>query len=90
MNKDIEITGCEVCGTRELFPVLDLGMHPLCDDLIPVGRRSAVCEVFPIDILYCKQCRTAHQRYQVPKVTLFPTDLPLPLALHRRRPVGHG
>jgi SAM-dependent methyltransferase len=71
MNKDIEITGCEVCGARELFEVLDLGMHPLCDDLIPVGN-SQQSERFPIDILYCKQCRTAHQRHQVPKVTLFP------------------
>ena len=71
MNEDVEITRCEVCGARELFPVLDLGKHPLCDDLIPVGS-SRQSEVFPIDILYCKQCRTAHQRYQVPKVTLFP------------------
>jgi SAM-dependent methyltransferase len=71
VTKDVEITRCEVCGTRELFPVLDLGKQPLCDDLIPVGS-SRHCEVFPIDILYCKQCRTAHQRFQVPKVTLFP------------------
>ena len=71
MTNDVEITKCEVCGARELSPVLDLGRQPLCDDLIPVGS-SRQCEVFPIDILYCKQCRTAHQRYQVPKVTLFP------------------
>jgi hypothetical protein len=71
MTTNVEITKCEVCGTRELFPVLDLGKHPLCDDLIPVGS-SQQSERFPIDILFCKQCRTAHQRYQVPKVTLFP------------------
>jgi hypothetical protein len=71
MSMDNEITRCEVCGSRELSSVLDLGMHPLCDDLIPVGS-SRQCDVFPIDILYCRQCRTAHQRYQVPKVTLFP------------------
>jgi SAM-dependent methyltransferase len=71
MSDGTEITGCEVCGTRELLPVLDLGLHPLCDDLIPIGR-SERSEVFPIDILYCERCRTAHQRYQVPKVTLFP------------------
>ena len=73
MTPDIEITGCEVCGARELSPVLNLGKHPMCDDLIPVGS-SRQCEVFPIDILYCERCRTAHQRYQVPKVTLFPTS----------------
>ena len=73
MNANVEITKCEVCGTRELSPVLDLGMHPMCDDLIPVGSAQQ-CEVYPIDILYCQTCRTAHQRYQVPKVTLFPTS----------------
>jgi SAM-dependent methyltransferase len=71
MKRGVEITKCEVCGSRELSPVLDLGMHPLCDDLIPVGSPQQ-CEVYPIEILYCKQCCTAHQRYQVPKVTLFP------------------
>lgn len=71
MTKGIETAKCEVCGSRDLSPVLDLGRHPLCDDLIPVGSKQQ-CQVFPIDILFCKQCRTAHQRYQVPKVTLFP------------------
>jgi SAM-dependent methyltransferase len=33
---------------------------------------SQQCEVFPIDILYCEQCRTGHQSYQVPKARLFP------------------
>lgn len=71
MTTDVEITTCEVCGAQELSPVLDLGKQPLCDDLVPVGS-SRQCEVFPIEILYCKRCRTAHQRYQVPKAQLFP------------------
>ena len=71
MTKAAEIATCEVCAARELSPVLDLGEQPLCDDLIPVGS-SRESEVFPIDILYCRQCRTAHQRYQVPKLRLFP------------------
>jgi SAM-dependent methyltransferase len=71
MTTDIEITTCEVCGKDDLAPVLDLGKQPLCDDLVPVGS-SRQCEVFPIEILYCKHCRTAHQRYQVPKAQLFP------------------
>ena len=65
------ITTCEVCGGGELKPVLNLGSHPLCDDLVPVGdSRSNV--KYPISILYCETCRTAHQKYQVPKRELFP------------------
>lgn len=66
-----EINGCEVCGARALHPVLDLGEHPLCDDLVPIGRNEK-CREYPIDIVYCTTCFTAHQRYQVPKQTLFP------------------
>ena len=71
MSDFLEINKCEVCGSDSLTPVLDLGKHPMCDDLIPVGN-AATCEMFPIEILYCKQCDTAHQKYQVPKVQLFP------------------
>jgi hypothetical protein len=65
-----EINICEVCGNMHLRPVLDLGSHPLCDDLIPVGK-DFVCKEYPIEILFCDVCLTAHQRFQVPKKELF-------------------
>lgn len=71
MNLAKEMTSCEVCGNAKLEPVLDLGAHPMCDDLVPVGD-SRVCREYPIDILYCSRCATAHQRFQVPKQDLFP------------------
>ncbi|MGE0791766.1 MAG: methyltransferase domain-containing protein [Sandaracinaceae bacterium] len=66
-----EIDVCEVCGGRDLRSVLDLGGHPMCDDLVPVGE-SRVCAEYPIEILFCSECVTAHQRFQVPKRDLFP------------------
>lgn len=66
-----EITTCEVCGSTHLRPVLNLGAHPLCDDLVPIGDKR-VCKEYPIEILFCDTCNTAHQRFQVPKATLFP------------------
>ena len=66
-----EIHACEVCGSESLEPVLDLGPHPLCDDLVPVGD-GRVCREYPIEILFCATCATAHQRFQVPKSELFP------------------
>ena len=65
------ITNCEVCGNEDLESVLDLGSHPMCDDLIKVGSDE-ICKNYPIEILYCKNCRTAHQKFQVPKRDLFP------------------
>jgi SAM-dependent methyltransferase len=71
MTQPREIDSCEVCGSRSLKPVLDLGSHPLCDDLVAVGD-DRVCREYPIEILYCAACATAHQRFQVPKRELFP------------------
>jgi SAM-dependent methyltransferase len=66
-----EINRCEVCGAAALRSVLDLGQHPMCDDLVPIGD-ARVCTEYPIEILFCDTCRTAHQRFQVPKQDLFP------------------
>lgn len=71
-NKTNQITSCEVCGNQDLIPVLNLGKHPMCDDLVEVGS-DRVCNEYPIEILFCKECLTAHQKFQVPKHDLFPT-----------------
>jgi len=65
-----EISRCEVCGNTHLRSVLDLGFHPLCDDLVPIGD-DRVCKKYPIEILFCDICLTGHQRFQVPKRELF-------------------
>lgn len=44
----------------------------MCDDLVAVGD-GRVCREYPIEILYCETCRTAHQRFQIAKRDLFPT-----------------
>jgi len=67
-----EISSCEVCGNKVLTSVLDLGLHPMCDDLVTVGDER-VCVEYPIEILFCNNCLTAHQRFQVPKEDLFPS-----------------
>jgi len=66
-----EINSCEVCNNKKLIPVLNLGMHPLCDDLVSIGD-SRICDEYPIEIIFCEKCLTAHQRYQVYKNNLFP------------------
>ncbi len=53
--------------------MLDLGLHPLCDDLVPLGE-SRQCREYPIEILFCRNCNTAHQRFQVPQRDLFPAS----------------
>ena len=67
------IKNCEVCGNKGINSILDLGLHPLCDDLVPL-EDTRICLEYPIDIAFCNQCYTAHQLYQVPKRELFTAD----------------
>ena len=69
-----EIKTCEVCNSNNyLNEVLNLGDHPLCDDLVPVNTIRT-SKLYPITILLCTNCYTAHQKYQIPKKVLFPSD----------------
>jgi hypothetical protein len=69
----LEINSCEICDNKHLYSFVNLGNHPLCDDLIPLGD-SRICEEYPIEIIFCNKCITAHQRFQVCKNNLFPKN----------------
>ena len=72
--KDVKVINfCEVCGSNSIQEVLDLGEHPLCDDLIPFGSDK-VNTKYPIKVRLCNTCLTSHQMYQVDKVKLFPKN----------------
>ena len=64
---------CEICDTKKLPTVLNLGKHPLCDDLIKVGNKKK-SKLYRIEVTFCKKCITAYQKYQVPKKKLFPLN----------------
>ena len=67
--KDLkEITNCELCGNEDLEEVLNIGEHPLCDDLVPINSKRQ-CASYPITIMLCQNCLTAHQRFQIKKET---------------------
>lgn len=66
------ISHCEVCGHELPPPELDLGLQPLCDDLIPLGS-SAESRKYPTQIATCPNCLTSHQLYRVAKEVLFPS-----------------
>jgi hypothetical protein len=53
--------------------VLDLGSHPLCDDLVPFGSEVQAEEFHQL-IGLCEVCLTAHQKIPVVKEKLFKSD----------------
>jgi len=66
------ISGCEVCGDELPKPNLDLGLQPLCDDLIPLNS-VAESKKYPTQIATCLRCLTSHQLHRVGKELLFPS-----------------
>ena len=64
---------CEICNNKKLPTVLNLGKHPLCDDLIKIGNKKKN-KLYKIEVIFCKKCITAYQKYQVPKKKLFPPN----------------
>lgn len=72
-SNTFKVTTCEVCGNTDLETVLNLGDHPMCDDLVRVDENRT-CKEYPIEILFCEKCITAHQKYQIPKAELFPSS----------------
>ena len=70
---EVEHLECEICKNTELKPVLNLGSHPMCDDLVAINSSSQ-CAMHPIEIMYCANCVTAHQKYHIPAKKLFPNS----------------
>ena len=66
-----KISRCQICFADKLFPVLNLGKNPLCDDLKKIGSKN-LNKIYPIHIIFCKNCFTAYQKFLVPKKILFP------------------
>jgi Putative zinc binding domain/C-methyltransferase C-terminal domain/Methyltransferase domain len=73
MTELIEVPRCEVCDGGLMAPVINLGNLPLPDDLVPVGDPR-VCKKYPTEVLWCDVCKTAQQRYVIPKKELFPPE----------------
>ena len=65
-----EICSCEVCGNTNLRKVLDLGNQPLCDDLRTKNDHRHT-QRYPIEVMFCDNCKTCHQKHQVQKEVLF-------------------
>lgn len=61
---------CEVCGEQVGNLTLDLGSHPLCDDLAPIHSDELALRYKQL-IALCENCLTAHQMIQVKKELLF-------------------
>ena len=61
---------CQICNKKTHF-VFSLGNQPLCDDLKKIGKKIRN-KLFPINIFFCKTCKTAYNEIQIKPKILFP------------------
>lgn len=64
------IKNCQICNSR-LYKFIDLGNQPLCDDL---KIKPNANQFYKTNIIFCKNCLTAFQKYNINKKILFPKN----------------
>ena len=69
MNYKI-IKKCQLCNSK-LKNFLNLGKQPLCDDLKYIPNSN---KFYKLQILFCNNCLTAFQKYNINKKILFPKN----------------
>jgi hypothetical protein len=71
------VTECGSCGSRNLQPVLQLGISPATCAMVPVGAHGTVVEKpHPLDLLRCPACTLVQLSVIVDPTEVFPPDYP--------------
>ena len=60
-------TTCRSCGSAELETVLDLGLVPLADRLVPHERLASEDPAYPLALAVCRSCTLAQVPFDVPE-----------------------
>lgn len=64
---------CQVCGSRNLHPVIDLGHQAPCDSLLWPHQLNEAERTYPLRLAVCRECTLAQIDHVVsPEVLFFP------------------
>ena len=78
-NHDIapgRLTGCQVCGSTRLEPVIDLGHQALSDSLLTRSQLDEPEVTYPSRFVRCVDCSLGQLDYVVEPQTVFHPDYP--------------
>lgn len=67
---------CQVCGSRDLHPVIDLGHQAPCDSLLWPHQLNEPESTYPLRLVVCRDCTLAQIDHVVPPEVLFFPDYP--------------
>ena len=63
---------CQVCNSKDLDTILDLGYQPLADDLRPVNQKNQKTSYYPLKINLCRKCIMLQTSSIIEDETLYP------------------
>ncbi len=67
----METNKCRSCGSSSLYPVINLGMQPLANNLLKPDDLFKPEPKFPLDVQVCADCWLMQISHIVPPVSLF-------------------
>lgn len=70
------ISGCRSCASDRLNPVLALGEMPLSDGLVPGGSSRDDEPLYPLTLVWCKDCSLVQILETVDPTTLYGSEYP--------------
>lgn len=73
---DGPIDTCQVCGSKELELVIDLGHQPLCDTLLSKADLNKPEATYPLRLWRCLQCTLTQIDYAVKSDTVYHLEYP--------------
>jgi hypothetical protein len=59
------INYCQICNSKKIILVLNLGFQPLADDLLNEKNKNSPSVAYPIKIYLCKKCRLLQNNFIV-------------------------
>ena len=76
MIEAARISGCRICGAKQLRPFLSLGEMPLSDGFLRPDQLARPEPRFPLDVVFCEHCALVQITHTVPPEVLFDADYP--------------
>jgi hypothetical protein len=70
------LTHCQICGSADLFEIIDLGHQPLCDSLLTKEQLQQPEMTYPLALNMCRACGLAQLSYIVSGKLVYYPDYP--------------
>lgn len=76
MVKNGYLSNCQICNSKNMHMILDLGHQPLCDSLLTKEMLNSSEKTYPLRMLWCEECSLAQLDYCVDGNEVYHPDYP--------------